>query len=355
MPKVAFDAFSRQLKQGQVPPAVYLYGDEDALKEEAVKAIQDAVVDPGLRDFNFDVRSAASLEPEAVETLCTTLPMMADRRLVVIRDVESWNKRARARAAVLHYLQHPSPETVLILVEAAPAPDDRGEPDADLVRHTSAVEVAGVSPRVAEKWLARRAEERGVSLDAEAARHLLQAVGGSLGAARTELDKLAGLGGGAPLTVEQVSGIIGVRHGETAADWLDAVLGDAPGRAAAMLPHLLDQRGVSAVPLLNQLGTQLIGLGLARALYDRGQRGGALEAGIVQALIRARPAGRPDYRGSAARWSAVVAQWPRRRIDAAIAAALGADQRLKGTSLGDERGILTDLVMQLAWKGRAAA
>ena len=43
-------------------------------------------------------------DPDAVEALCTTLPMMSDRRLVVIRDVESWNKKARAKTAVLRYL-----------------------------------------------------------------------------------------------------------------------------------------------------------------------------------------------------------------------------------------------------------
>src|SRR6188474_1400718 len=108
MPKLAFDVFSRQIRSGDIPPAIYLYGDEDVLKDEAVRAILEAVVDPGLRDFNYDVRTASQLDPDHVEALCATLPMMADRRLVVIRDVEAWNKRARAKAAVLHYLAKPA-------------------------------------------------------------------------------------------------------------------------------------------------------------------------------------------------------------------------------------------------------
>jgi len=87
MPGISFDAFSKLLKSGDIPPAIYLYGDEDVLKDEAVRAILDRVVDPGLRDFNYDQRSAGQLEAEAVETLCNTLPMMADRRLVVIREI----------------------------------------------------------------------------------------------------------------------------------------------------------------------------------------------------------------------------------------------------------------------------
>jgi DNA polymerase-3 subunit delta len=356
MPKTPFEAFSRQLKTGEIPRAVYLYGDEDVLKDEALRVILDAVVDPGLRDFNYDVRSAGNLDSDAVEALCTTLPMMADRRLVVIRDVESWNKRAQAKTAVLHYLEKPAAETVLVLIQGAPRrDDDRADADADLTRLTCAVEVERVNPRLAEKWVNRRAEERGVSLTPEAAAHLVKAVDGDLGAARSELDKLAGLGGAAPVTLEQVASLLGIRHGETPSDWCDAVLQDQPGQAAAMLPHLLDQTGVSGVGLLIQLGTHLIGLGLARAHYDRGLRGGGLQGAVFNSILKARPAGRLDYKGAAAKWSAGVDRWTARRIDAAIAAALAADQRLKSTTLADQRGVLVDLIMQLAHRAREAA
>jgi DNA polymerase III delta subunit len=210
------------------------------------------------------------------------------------------------------------------------------------------VEVGRYSAKLAEKWLLKRAEERGVVLTAEASAHLIKAVESDLGHARSELDKLAGLGGGEPVTLEQVSESMGIRHGETPSDWCDAVLEDRSGPAAAMLPHLLAQSGASGVGLLTQLGTQLIGLGLARALYDRGLRAGNLERGVRDALLRARPPGRLDYRTAAARWSTCAEAWTKDRIDAAIAAARWADQRLKNTSLADERGVLVDLIMTLA-------
>ena len=182
MPSHPFDAFSKQVKAGEIPPAIYLWGEEDVLKDEAVRAVLDHVVDPGLRDFNYDVRSAAQLDPDAVEALCTTLPMMADRRLVVIRDIEAWSKRARAKSAVVRYLEHPARETVLILVQGAPRrEEDRHEADADLARLTAAVEVARCSGKVAEKWVLKRAQERGITFDPEAARHLVSTVDGDLG------------------------------------------------------------------------------------------------------------------------------------------------------------------------------
>jgi len=243
----------------------------------------------------------------------------------------------------------------LILLQGAPRKDDeKSEADADLSRLATAVEVARCTPRLAEKWVLKRAEERGVTLEPAAAAHLVKAVDADLGAARSELDKLAGLGGDAPVTLDHLTAILGIRHGETQADWCDAVLDDDPGRAASILPHLLDQSGVSGVGLLSQLGTQLVGLGIARSHYDRGLRGSGLERAVFDAVMRARPA-RLDYRGAAARWSRLADSWPLARVDAALAAARRADTRLKGTTLADERGVLVDLIMQLAHCAREAA
>ena len=70
MPKLTFDAFFKALRKGEVPNALYLHGAEDVLKEEAVAEILSRTLEPSLKDFNFDQRSAADLDPEQAETLC---------------------------------------------------------------------------------------------------------------------------------------------------------------------------------------------------------------------------------------------------------------------------------------------
>jgi DNA polymerase-3 subunit delta len=356
MPAQSFDDLFRALRKGEVPPVVYLHGAEDALKEDLLRELVDRVVEPGLRDFNYDVRSARTLDGDAVEALCTTLPMMAERRLVVIRDVEEWGKRARARSAVLAYLERPVPETVLVLVQGAPDPNREREtgPDPDIAKRAVTVEVERLPLGRAEKWLARAATERGVTLEPAALSHLIRAVDGDLAAARTELEKIAAAGDGTPVDVAGVARLLGVRHGETQYDWVRAVLEDDTGRAAKILPHVLDQPGVNAVGLVMLLGTELVGLGVARDRYDRGVRGSALSRDLFQALLRARPA-RIDYRTAAESWSRLVERWPLSRIRRAVRAALAADTRLKSTTLSDPGGILVDLVMQVSPRAREAA
>src|SRR5437660_1713421 len=65
MGALTFDALLRSLKQGVPDPVYYLHGDEDVLKDEAVRALVDRAGDPAARDFNVDQRSAPELEERA--------------------------------------------------------------------------------------------------------------------------------------------------------------------------------------------------------------------------------------------------------------------------------------------------
>jgi DNA polymerase-3 subunit delta len=338
------------LSQGPLAPCYYFFGPIDILKDEAVAGLLDRVLDPGLRDFNLDQRSAAQLQPEDVETLCATVPMMAERRVVIIRDVESWNKRARAKAAVLRYLEQPIPETVLILVQGAGDPDG----DKELLARSTAIAFPPLEGEKARKWAARRAERLGVALEPDALKLMLDAVEGDLGWLAAELDKLAGLGGESAVTVAQVEAMIGVRHGETQFDWRDAVLLDQPGRALVILPHLLEQPGVSGVKLVTLLGGSLIGIGATRAAYDKGARGGRLSSAAFDAIRKARLFG-VDWKETAALWAAAAPQWPLARLRQAVRDTLAADQALKSTTISGETGILTDLVLAVAFAREAAA
>ena len=343
MPAQTYDALLRAVAKGDLAPVYYLYGPQDVLKDEAVQAITDRALDPALRDFNFDQRSAGQLDPEAIFALCTTLPMMAERRVVVLREVEGWTRKPKVRAAFLRYLEQPVPETVVILVQGSA----EEEPDKELVRGAWAVPCEALPADRARRWLLRRAGMLGVVLEDAAADHLIAVADGDLGALAAELQKLAALGGGAPLSVELVGELVGVRRGETTFDWRDAVLDGQAGRAATMITPLLDQPGVTAVRLVTLLGTSLIGVGLARSHYDRGARGGALQQRMFEKIRAVRLFGLSEWKAESGRWARWAAAWPAQRVREGIRAARDADQALKNTTVSDERGILTDLVLRL--------
>jgi DNA polymerase-3 subunit delta len=350
MGALTFDALLRSLKQGAPDPAYYLHGEEDVLKDEAVRAIVERAVDPAARDFNVDHRAAGDLDPAAFHALVNTPPMLAATRAVVIRGLEQIRKTAKFRQELLRYLDSPNPTTVLVLVLGA------GEsPDADLVRRATTVRVEPLPPPRVERWMAHRAQQLGLALEPDAVELLLATVGSDLSALAPELAKLAPLAAGRAVTRDEVAALIGVRRGETLQDLIDAVLGRQGATAARLVAPVLEQAGMSGVRVLGALGTGLIGTALARAELDRGTVRGRLEGALLAHLRATRPYGLGSWEQTAARWARWAGAWTGAELGSGLRLALAADRALKSSTLTGEQGILEQLVLSLGAQAREAA
>lgn len=345
-----FESVHRSVKRGEIAPIYYLTGDADVLKDELVALIVDAALEPATRDFNLDVGVAGDLDPAALHALVETLPVLAERRVVVIKALEQWRKNARTWDALRRYLARPSPTTVLILVHGA------GEsPDAGLARASTHVDVPVPGPEALRRWVAARARRVGLEIGTDAIDHLVRAVGPDLTHLGAELEKLAAaVGSGRPVTAADVAQLVGVNPGETVDDWVDAVAARDVLRALQLTNVVLPQAGVTAVRMLTALGTELVGIRLARALRGTGLEGTRLQRALLDHLRRARPAGLRNWEAEARSWAAAAERWAADELDAAIRATYEADRALKSTTVSDDRATLRSLVLSLG-AGRAAA
>lgn len=342
-----YGTFTKALDAGKFEPAYYFLGAENVLKDEATTALLDRVLDPGLRDFNLDIRSAQQLEPEDVLSLCTTLPMMADRRVVVVRDVEAWKRKTRGRKAVLQYLEKPIPETVLILVQGAGGEAKDDKPDTDLAKLAYTISFDELGAEAATRWVDREAAGMGVAFAPGAREHLLNTVGTDLGALRSELQKLYGLAADGPVTLECLGDLIGVRYGETPHDWRNAVMRGETATALRLTPVVLGQTGVTAVRLAQLLGTSLVATMAARAHYDRKARGRQLETAVWAIFKSARPAGLGSWGEEVGHVCAWTDRWSQSRLRAALKATLAADRAGKSTTITGDVGAMQELVLRL--------
>jgi len=84
---VRWEDLDSELRGGRLRPAYLLAGDEPLLRDESLDAICRAVLADGLADFNFDSFDAKSLRPGTLLDALRSLPVMATRRLVLLRDV----------------------------------------------------------------------------------------------------------------------------------------------------------------------------------------------------------------------------------------------------------------------------
>ena len=342
MAPLTLDALLRGLKKGAPDPVYLLHGDEDVLKDEAVRALLDAAVDPTARDFNVDSRFAADLDAEAFHALVNTPPMLAERRAVVLRGVDQLGKRkSKLRDELVRYLGAPNPSTVLILVTGA------GEdPDAELARQATTVALAPLDPERVPRWVIHHAAKLALTLAPDAVELLVAAVGNDLSVLVRELEKLAALAGDRPATAADVTALVGVRRGETVHDLLEAALARQAARAAQLVDPVLEQAGMSGVKVVTLLGTHLVGTALARAERERG--GARVEDTVFRHLLAARPYGLRGYKDEAARWARWSGLWTAAELSDAIRSALAADRALKGTTLTDDRGLVAQLVLGFA-------
>lgn len=350
MAALSFDALLRALKQGEPDPVYYLHGEEDVLKDEAVRFLIDRTVPPDVRDFNLDQRSAAEQDAEALHALLNTPPMLAERRAVVLRGVEQLRAKSKAREALVAYIKHPSPATVLILVQS-----DAEAPEAELATHATTVAAQRLPSERALRWVAHAAAQRSLTVEPAAAELLVAVLGADLSALRQELDKLAALVQGRPAGPADVAAIVGVRHGETLQDLVDACLARQPARAAHLVALVLEQPGMSGVRMVGALGTALVGVALARAELDRGTTRAKLTDALFRHLLAARPFGLRSYKVEAAQWAAAAEHWSAAEASRALRLALETDRLLKSTGISNEVGLVRQLVMALGVPTREAA
>lgn len=326
----------QNLKNGDVAPAYYLVGAEEVLKDEAISAIVEHALDPTERSFNLDSRRAADVDGESFFALVETPPLLTNRRVVVIRGVESWKRKAKLREVVQRYLERPSPDTVLVLVQGPDTPSDA------LYSMATEIRLDPLSTTQARRWANHRARQCGLTLDDEAAEHLVRTCGGELGAIGSEILKIAAALGDSTVDVQSVEDFVGVRRGETLDDLLDQVMMRSAGPAAALAGAVLAQPNVSGVRFVQLLGTTLLAVRIVRNSLERGAQGRDLERAAKNAAraVRAQKVDSSNW----ARWST---HWTEPEIRVALARARDADHQLKSSRITDERGIVRNLVLAL--------
>lgn len=342
MPAADTKALRAAVKEGVYAPAYYFHGEDDYLKDEELKRLIDAAVDPATRDFNFENLRGAELDAEGLGSMLSTPPMMAERRVVVIRDVSAMKKDARAMLD--KYLKNPASDTLLLLVAPSGAKEDKG-----LAGKASSIEFAPLSGARIPKWITYYVEHDLKSTITDGAVTLLQeAAGTDLAQLRVELDKLISYTGGGTINEAAVSAVVGVQPGETMGNFLDAVARRDAKSALAMLPVVMQQPKSSGVTMVMALTAQTLCMGWAQSARERGAGPAKINGDLFNVLKTSGSVftGRSwgEFVATCARESE---RWSARAIDDALDALLAADAALKETRLSSEEQLLGSLVLSL--------
>ena len=249
---------TKELSAGRVRPAYLIAGVELLLRDDALAAIASAVLGSGPRDFNLDRLEVSKSTPGRLEEALASLPLLADRRLVVVRETEGRGAKIDAAwtAVFENWLAQPQESLGAVLVVVVSKVDRRTK-WVKAFRDPAAT-IACDPPRGARelaKFLKAEAKAQRVELSADAAGLLGERVGPQLLLLRQEIEKAALLAGaGEPIERKHVEATVAAVADEPIWDLTDAIgqgkTADAVDLLARMLSH-----GAAAPAILGALAS----------------------------------------------------------------------------------------------------
>ena len=337
--KTLRDAIKRRSFDG----AYFIWGEDDYQKDDAIRQLIEAALDPGARDFNLDTRRSGEIDAETLGVLLSTPPMMAERRVIVLRDVGALKKDARK--VLDQYLKSPAPDLLLLMTGAAGS-----KADTVLSASSTSLQFDPLTGDRIPRWITHRVtSELGLTITEPAIELLQAAVGSDLHQLAGELDKLASYieGHSQEIGEEAVAAVVGVRRGETQADLLDAVADRNAARALGLISHVLAQTKTTGVSIVMALATQMLAISWGRSRLDEGLPRARLAQEYFD-LLKATGAftGRP-WGSAAAVWARAADRWSRESLDRALNSLLEADIALKESRVSSEEQLLATVVLSL--------
>lgn len=251
------------LQKNPLGGVFFVHGDDAFRRREAVLELIAAHLDDSTRDFNLDVVRGTEVDVEQLASLLSTPPMMAEMRVVHVKDAQGLSASSRMREVVLEVAAAPPSGLALVL------DGDIGGSTAkfwkELKRHAIAFEFGAVSPQALPGILMDRARDvLGTELEPDAATALVGAVGGDLGVLVQELEKLASVAGPGEAITPEVVARAGIHLPEQDRwGWFDLVAEKRWDAAMRGLDVLLSQ-GESEVGLVLWLGQHVLRMAVVR-------------------------------------------------------------------------------------------
>ena len=329
------------LVDGPVGPLYFLYGKEPYLLDRAVEILKQRVLEPATAAFNLDQYDGKESGGAAGKILAAvkTVPMMAKRRLVLVRRADELS--ADDLALLIPYVEKPYPEACLVLV--GEKVDMRMKFFTAWKKQGKLVKLDPISDRDLAAWVTSEARRRGASLASGAASALGDELGSNLGALADAIERLSLFVASRPdkqITVEDVEELTTSRRQRTVFQLAKAIGEGRRAEALGLLGALVEQReaGVKLVFMLARHVRQLLmtkELLAARFDGDLAQR-----LGVPPFAVN-------DLRQQARRLDADAL----RRMHTAL---YDADRALKSSRL-DEARILEGMVLEMTRAEQSSA
>lgn len=224
---------------GKANPRARAATFESFLADQAVDRFIDQYVDPSSRDFAYAAYYADETNPGAIVLDAQTLPFLAERRVILVRNAERYGTESAA-GPLLEYLKSPNDMTVILFIAAKA--DKRTKFYKACAKVGEIIECPALAHREMTSWVTSEARRREVQIDSQAAQEIAHRAGAHLSDADNALTLVVNFVGqdSERITVEHVIAACADVAEEEIWALTDAIADSQTGKALQALRRLTD-------------------------------------------------------------------------------------------------------------------
>ena len=243
--------FLQAVKANSVRGAYLFEGVEENIKAAALAALRGQLLPEGLEELNENLMDNPSTD--ALIAAAETLPFLADKRLVVVREHPALAGKAEADERLTEYMAHVPDSCVMVFLCRGKA-DARKKLYRDIQKHGAVVTFSPLSDAELNAWIIKAFSALGKCCAPQTASLLAFTVGNDTALLRAEMEKIAALCGEREDVTDEDVRAVATRSIEcTVFEMVDAVVAGQEGRAFSLLKDMLlsgsDRIGILAMLL----------------------------------------------------------------------------------------------------------
>ncbi len=334
-----YGAELKKLRQ-EGPRQVYiLRGDEDYLRDSYLAELKRLCLPEGTEAFNHHRLQGPELDLGALVQSVEAMPFMGERTLTEVRDFDVNRTSAYDPEALRRFLEDvPEWATVAFVFSPGYAPDNRLA--AVKAMKKAGADLAFSSPGEAAlvRWVIRRAEDLGKTIDARTASYLIWVCGDRMNALIPEILKIAGYAGDKAITKADIDAVAKKTPETTIFNLTDALGAGEYDKAARLLADLLADKDEPPQRQLAMVSEQFRRLYVARVGADSG-----LGAAYITACV-------PELAGRSYPLQLLqraCKRFPAERLARAVSMCAQCDRAMKDTG-GEPEALMKELLLHLA-------
>lgn len=273
MPQIEPQEFYKDFQSLDFKPLYFLTGDEPYLLEQSLAQFKQHLLTEIDYDFNFSSFFAADADVEKIKDAVETLPMMKDRRLVFVKEAQSFTDKEWESLEPL--IKTPVDSTIFVIATNGKI-DKRKRIFKALLDKAQCVEFKKPYDNQVQSWVQHIAKGLGMTLNEEATQLLHRFVGNNLSEIDAQLRKLREMiSPRVAVSADDVRSGVSHSKEESVFDFTKAVGFGDQVMALEQLVRLLDQ-GQSEMGIIALLARHIRLLIMVRRGLDQGLYGAKL-------------------------------------------------------------------------------